>query len=207
MPNSLVLAEDLTFGFDAAAPLWTDLCFDIPATGVTLVQGGESRGKSTLLKLLAGKLQPAAGTLRMHQRAMQDAALAPHIYAHDPRDAAWNDVSPRAFWAQMAQVYPRFDDAKAQAMAQHLQLSEHIDKAMFMLSTGSKRKVSWVAALSCGADLLLMDEPFAALDLSTIRKLHQLLGEWPEHHHSAWVLADYQAPGAVPLAALINLGD
>ena len=92
-------------------------------------------------------------------------------------------------------------------MLAHLQLDPHADKAMSMLSTGSKRKVSWIAALACGADLLLMDEPFAALDLTSIRKLHQLLDEWHLTQHSAWVLADYLAPGTVRLAALIDLGN
>jgi len=107
----------------------------------------------------------------------------------------------------MAQHYPGFDHAKVTALLDHLQLAEHADKAMYMLSTGSKRKVSWVAALACGADLLLMDEPFAALDLASIRKLHQLLDDWHLTQHSAWVLADYQAPASVQLAALIDLGD
>jgi len=93
------------------------------------------------------------------------------------------------------------------AMLDHLQLAEHADKAMYMLSSGSKRKVSWVAALACGADLVLMDEPFAALDLASIRKLHHLLDEWPVHHHSTWVLADYLAPGSVALSAVIDLGN
>jgi ABC-type multidrug transport system ATPase subunit len=207
MSSARVYAENLGFGYDPAQPLFSGLSFAIPASGITLIQGGESRGKTTLLRLLAGQLLASSGTLRMSGLAMHEPALTAHIYAHDPRLPVWNDQTPRLFFAQMAQQYPGFDDAVVTAMLEHLQLAEHADKAMYMLSTGSKRKVSWVAALACGADLLLMDEPFAALDLASIRKLHQLLTEWHRTQRSAWVLADYQTPGTVPLAAVIDLGD
>jgi ABC-type nitrate/sulfonate/bicarbonate transport system ATPase subunit len=207
MSTALVHAENLGFGYDPAQPLFTGLRFDIPASGITLIQGGESRGKTTLLRLLAGQQHPINGTLRMSGLAMHEPALTAHIYAHDSRLPDWNDQTPRLYFGQMAQQFPRFDHAVVTAMLDHLQLVEHADKAMYMLSTGSKRKVSWVAALACGADLLLMDEPFAALDLSSIRKLHQLLDEWPVHNRSTWVLADYIAPGSVALSTVIDLGN
>jgi ABC-type multidrug transport system ATPase subunit len=207
MVTPRVHADKVGFGYAADAPLFTGLSFEIPAVGVTLVQGGESRGKSTLLKLLGGQLRPGSGTLRMNGLPLHEAALAACVYAHDPRAASWNDHTPRQFFAQMAQQFPRFDHAVVTAMLEHLQLAEHADKAMYMLSTGSKRKVSWVAALACGGELLLMDEPFASLDLTSIRKLHRLLDEWHLTQHSAWVLADYLAPDTVRLAAWIDLGD
>ena len=150
MTAALVHAENLCFGFDPQAPLFTDLNFAIPSAGVTLVQGGESRGKTTLLRLLAGQLQPTAGSLRMHDLAQHEAALTGQIYAHDPRLPEWNEQTPRQFFAHMARQYPRFDHTIVNAMLEHLQLAEHADKAMFMLSTGSQRKVSWTAALACG---------------------------------------------------------
>ena len=201
-----VQAQDVGFGYDGAAPLFSGLCFDLPARGVSLIQGGESRGKSTLLRLLAGQLQPRTGTLRMDGVDVHAPEMGSRIYAHDPRQPMWREQTPMQFFTLLALQYPRFDQAVVDAMLVHLQLSEHAAKAMFMLSSGSQRKVSWVAALACGADLLLMDEPFAALDLNSIRKLHQLLTDWPASQ-GAWVLADYQAPGTVPLAALIDLGD
>jgi len=207
MSCALVHAENLGFGYDPVQPLFSGLSFAIPASGVTLIQGGESRGKTTLLRLLAGQLKPLTGSLRMNSLDLHEPAMTAHIYAHDPRLQDWRDQTPRQFFAQLAQHYPRFDHAVVSAMLEHLQLAEHADKAMFMLSSGSKRKVSWVAALACGADLLLMDEPFAALDLASIRKLHHLLDEWSVHHRSAWVLADYIAPGSVALSTVIDLGN
>ncbi len=201
MTHIRVRVENLTFDF--GTPLFTALSFVIPC-GVSLVQGGEGRGKTSLMRLLAGDLHPASGTVQI-------SGAAPHepsqIYWHDPRSEDWNELSPRAWCAKMRARFSRFDDMEWNALAAHLQLTEHMDKAMYMLSTGSKRKVNWIAALACGADVLLMDEPFAAIDMANIQKLHALLGNWHTRKTSAWVLADYQIPGNVPLAAVIDLGE
>ena len=76
-----------------------------------------------------------------------------------------------------------------------------------MLSTGSKRKVWLAAACASGAPLTLLDEPFAALDKTSIRCLLGVLGDAAAQPQRAWVLADYVAPPGVPLAWQLDLGD
>jgi len=201
MTQVRIRVDNLTFDF--GTPLFTALSFVIPC-GVSLILGGESRGKTSLLRLLAGDLHPASGTVHISSAAPQE---SPQIYWHNPRSEDWNELSPRTWCAKIRASYPRFDDSEWNALAAHLQLSEHMDKAMYMLSTGSKRKVNWIAGLACGADVLLMDEPFAAIDMASIQKLHVLLENWHAHKTSAWVLADYQVPGNVPLTSVVDLGD
>ena len=76
-----------------------------------------------------------------------------------------------------------------------------------MLSTGSKRKVWLAAAFASGAPVTLLDEPFAALDQASIGFVMELLQDAAQHPTRAWVLAHYEAPGEVPLAAIIELAD
>ena len=197
-PTALVRVEGLRFGFEA--PLFNDLSFDIPQ-GVSCIVGGESRGKTTLLRLLAGQLQAHSGVIH---RSGQD-PLKPQCFWHPVRDNNWDPLTPRAWCTQLQTRYPRMDLGTLDAVAERLNLSEHMDKAMFMLSSGSQRKVIWLAAMVSCADLLLMDEPFAALDLASIRALQAMLTAWP--HPSAWVLADYQVPAMVPVQTCIELGD
>ena len=92
-------------------------------------------------------------------------------------------------------------------LMQALDLTLHLEKPLYMLSTGSKRKVWLAAALASGAALTLLDEPFAALDRSSIRSVLDLLREAASHRQRAWVVADYEAPPGVPLAQHIDLGD
>lgn len=79
-------------------------------------------------------------------------------------------------------------------------------KALYMLSTGTKRKVYLAGALASSAAVTLLDEPFAALDKTSSDLLLELLKEAATHPSRAWVVADYVAPRGVRLAAQIQLG-
>jgi ABC-type multidrug transport system ATPase subunit len=74
-----------------------------------------------------------------------------------------------------------------------------------MLSAGSRRKVMVVAALASGAIVTLLDQPFAALDLGSVRIIQEFLQEAAEHPSRAWIVADYEPPNDMPLASVLNL--
>jgi energy-coupling factor transporter ATP-binding protein EcfA2 len=82
-----------------------------------------------------------------------------------------------------------------------------LDKNIFMLSTGSKRKLYLAAAFASGAALTLLDTPFAALDKVSIRFALTLLAEAAQDNTRLWVLADYAQPDGMTLPTLIDLGD
>ena len=77
---------------------------------------------------------------------------------------------------------------------------------MYMLSAGSRRKVWLSAAFAAGATLTLIDEPFAALDMSSIRFLRSLLEEASQHTDRAWLLADHVPPEGLELKTRLRLG-
>lgn len=74
-----------------------------------------------------------------------------------------------------------------------------------MLSTGSRRKVGLVAALASGATVTLLDQPFAALDASAIRRLQAFLAQLGQNPVRAWLIADYVKPDHLPLASVLEL--
>jgi len=84
-------------------------------------------------------------------------------------------------------------------------MTQHLDKRLNMLSAGSRRKVMVVAALASGAAVTLLDQPFAALDLGSVRIIHEFLQEAADHPSRAWIVADYEAPNDMPLASVLNL--
>lgn len=172
--------------------------------GLVLVRGGEGRGKTTLLEALAGTRVPAGGRLSVRPADAGPACLpTPQDEAHDARVA-------RAWLDGMAARFPRWDAASAAALADAFQLGPHLDKPMYMLSTGSRRKVGLVAAAASGAALTLMDQPFAALDGASRRVLADLLAEAARDPRRAWVIADYERPATLadaPFVAVIDLGD
>jgi ABC-type multidrug transport system ATPase subunit len=174
----------------------------IPA-GVTLVCGGDGCGKSTLLRLMAGALKPQAGQVVMASHA------TPAVFWMDPRSDALadelNDVVVQTYFDSLATTWPALDTAWLAELTGALGLQAHAHKPMFMLSTGSRRKVLLAAALASGAPLTLIDEPFAALDAPSIRCVTAALVRIAGQAQRACVVADYQAPPGVPLSSVLSL--
>jgi len=76
---------------------------------------------------------------------------------------------------------------------------------MYMLSTGSKRKVWLAAALASGRALTLLDEPAGALDGASVRFLWRSLAELAERPDRAIVVASAERIDSVPLVGLMEL--
>lgn len=205
--NPVVLGVDrLRFAWPGQAPLFNGLSLAL-GPGVHLLRGEDGCGKSTLLSLLAGERAAQGGTLNVGGVSLQPdaAAYRQAVFWTDPRSEAFDPLNARAAWATLATRHPRFDSALLADLAEAFGLSQHADKPLYMLSTGSKRKVWLCAAFAAGAALTLIDQPFAALDGPSIRLLRELLAEASEHPARAWLLADHEAPAGVSLGQLIDL--
>lgn len=159
--------------------------------GVMAVVGGEGVGKTTMLRRLA-------------ERATQ---MGQTVYWPDPAVAVDEQMTSRQYFTRLRERFAALDEALLLELADELGLSDHLDKPLFMLSTGSRRKVWWVAGFASGADLMLIDQPFAALDMVSIRVVTQCLAEAAEHPRRAWVVADYEAPMGVCWRQVLDLGD
>lgn len=181
--------QDVTYG-----PL-QHLSFSWPP-GVSWVCGDEGKGKTTLLRLLAGDVQPTTGQV-----------LTPEgdVFWVDLQDAAHDTTTVQASWDALRAHYPRWNQDLLHDLAEELDMTQHLDKRLNMLSAGSRRKVMVIAALASGATVTLLDQPFAALDFGSIRIIKEFLQEAAEHPSRAWIVADYTAPDDVPLASVLNL--
>lgn len=196
---NLIEAEQLNVSW-AGGTLLNGLSFSV-RPGLTFVRGGEGRGKSTLLRLMAGSMEPGSGVIRR---------LARTTFHESPADPAHDQIPARAWLQALRPGLPGWDAGMVPGLVEAFGLAEHIDKPMVMLSTGSRRKVGLVAAAASQAQLTLIDTPFAALDAGSSRVLLQLLAEAAEGDRRAWVMADYELPPGLAgtrLSGLIDLGD
>jgi len=180
-----------------------------PANGLVLVRGGGGRGKTSLMCVLAGELAADAGQLQLggvwlHE---QPEDYRQQVFWADTRSAAHYALTCRDYLATVQRRYPAFDEARLYRAIEGLSLAQHLDKNIFMLSTGSKRKLYLAAAFASGAALTLLDTPFAALDKVSIRFALALLAEAAQYSDRLWVLADYAQPDGMTLPLLIDLGD
>jgi ABC-type multidrug transport system ATPase subunit len=178
------------------------------AAGITYVIGGESTGKSTLLRLFAGDLTAQAGqiTINSIQQTNDLEDFRKNVFWTDPRTTAHDQLSPNTYFDLQRNFYPSFDDTLLVESIQGLSLTEHVSKAIYMLSAGSKRKVWLAAAFASGALVTLLDEPFAALDKASIGFLLNQLEKSAQNSQRAWVIADYQVPENLSISQTIDLG-
>lgn len=177
--------------------------------GVTLIRGGDGSGKTTLLRLLAGELPANSGDLQINDILLseQPSAYRQQVFWTDPRSDAFDQMTPLDYFQSLHQRHPGFDEQALAGLIEGLSLAPHLDKLLYMLSTGSKRKVWLAAAFASGAAVTLLDDPFAALDKASIGFVMTLLHEAAHHPARAWVIAHYETPGDTPLAAVIDLED
>ena len=170
--------------------------------GLTWIRGGDGRGKTTLLRLIAGQLTPTSGAVQF-----VDAKL---VFYADMREAQLDDVVAHDWLATQAHKFSRWNKALADDLVQALRLDEHLHKSFHMMSAGMRRKVGLVAAVASQAEVVMLETPFAALDSAACAVVSEVLDEAAAQHTCVWLLADYTLPSSLSeaqLAGLIDLGD
>lgn len=205
MSDAILQARGLTFAFPQQQ-VFSHFSATIPA-GITYIVGDECTGKSTLLRLFAGDLTPQVGSMAVCgiNQTGDLASYKKHVFWVDPRISAHDNISPNDYFDLQRRIYPAFDDAILATLIEGLSLSDHLAKAMYMLSAGSKRKVWLAAAFASGATVTLIDEPFAALDKASINFLIKRLETSAQSSGRAWVIADYEVPQNLSADYLIDL--
>jgi NitT/TauT family transport system ATP-binding protein len=143
-----------------------------PGEFVCLI-GASGCGKSTLLNLVAGLDSPTSGEISTGGRRVtlmfQESALFPWLTA-----ARNVEIPLRAAGVPRAQRRERVAE-----LLDLVQLTAFADKRPHQLSGGMRQRVALARALAQDADVLLMDEPFGALDAMTRDLLHEVLeGIW-----------------------------
>ncbi|MBW7833086.1 MAG: ATP-binding cassette domain-containing protein [Simplicispira suum] len=183
-------------------PMFAALDWRVPA-GAALVQGGPGSGKTTLLRLLAGTAAPTRGQVLLHGAPVQPAQVF-----WPERDAAGTEqMVVRDWWRAVAARCPAWDPSALERHVAGFTLEAHQNKGFFMLSTGSRRKAWFAAALASGAPLTLIDEPLAGLDLASRRYLSTAIADAAQQAGRVIVVA-HDAPLAdVPWTALLALPD
>ena len=201
----ILRAQALNFAYDGEPPLVRQWSATIGA-GVTLLHGDTGSGKSTLLRLLAGVL-PAGGQLSLAGVRLDADATAyrRNVFFCDPASDRFDQRSARDTTALLGAGDPHFNADRWHGLVEGFALAPHLDKPMFMLSTGSKRKVWLAAALASGRALVLLDEPAAGLDAASIGCLWGALERCAQAPQRAVVVASGERIDTLVFAGVIEL--
>ena len=161
--------------------------------------GGSGCGKTTLLRLIAGLDEASAGSIALQGQVMRGTHPTISAVFQEPRLLPWLNVAKNiGFGAQKLPAAER--DARTRALLERIGLAGYGEYLPKNLSGGQQQRVSIARALIGRPGLLLLDEPFSALDPFTRASLHDLLlGLWQEFQPTI-VLVTHDVEEAVVLA-------
>ena len=174
-----------------------DLSLSFPVGQLTVIVGRSGCGKSTLLKLLAGKEQPDAGEIAMPE-GWHSAMLSPEPYV-----ISWTNVQRNVAMACGVGKTPEERYEHAAEFVRMVGLEDYADLTPVELSTGMKQRLGLARVLAGQAQLLLMDEPFAALDFLTRAELQTQLLTIQQRLPRTIVLVTHQLEEALLLGQKI----
>ena len=199
----------------AAGPLeiLRDLCFTVEPGETLVLLGRSGSGKTTALKLVNRLAEPGAGAvlvegkstvewdpIRLRRRigyVIQDTGLFPHFTVAEnvglvPRLEGWPVDRIRA---RVDELLERMD----------LPPGEYRERYPRQLSGGQRQRVGVARALAADPDLLLFDEPFAALDPVTRFDLQRQFLEWRRTFHKTSIFVTHDVREALMLGTRMGL--
>lgn len=168
--------RQVSYTFPGWPPVVQQVDWDIAAGEFHCLVGRSGCGKTTLLKLAAGLLRPDAGQVLLQGEPV--GAPGPHMgfVFQQPTLLDWLTVRDNVLLPLSLQRTPTTDDvAQADQLLQQLGLGAHLAQYPRQLSGGQQSRVAIARALLPQPPILLMDEPFAALDAITREELQDEL--------------------------------
>lgn len=194
--------ENVSYAYNGA-PVLENVNLAVGERDFAYVVGPNGGGKTTLLKLLLGLIQPRQGTVRVYgdrpERQRRRLGYVPQSYAYDPLfPVRVIDVvlMGRIDRSRTIGPYRRRDrdialDALSQVEVQHFR-----NRPLGTLSGGERQRVLIARALAGEPDVLLMDEPTASLDLAVETELYKLLDSL--HQRMTVVMVSHDVGFVVP---------
>jgi ATP-binding cassette subfamily F protein 3 len=169
--KTMLEARELSFAYDPQVPLIENFSMHVGAEDRIAVIGKNGKGKTTLLRLLAGDLEPQAGSLRRHSGASVGYFGQTNIERLQPKATVEEEIG--AANAELGRSMVRgicgtmmFGGDKA-------------EKKISVLSGGEKSRVLLGKLLAAPANLLLLDEPTNHLDMQAVEALTESIDEFP----------------------------
>lgn len=197
----MLVADSLSFAYPEQAPY--QFSFEASAGEITAISGASGSGKSTLLDLVAGFQRPASGTLTLDgvdllplppearpvSLLLQADNLFDHLTAADNALLGLPKGTPKQQGLQSVNA----------ALAE-VGLVGFEDKSAATLSGGQKQRVALARTLLRDRAVLLLDEPFSALDDETRKTTRDLVKELTRRHNWHTLLVSHHADDIAALA-------
>ncbi|PKU22628.1 metal ABC transporter ATP-binding protein [Telmatospirillum siberiense] len=185
----LVSLRDVTVAYDRHPAIHHVSC-GFARGSLTAIIGPNGAGKSTLVKTIAGLLKPAEGAMRLHGVSPKDIAYLPQLAGIDDSfPISVQDVVLLGLWRRTGAFGRITLDMRVEASKalSTVGLDGFEGRAFGSVSAGQRQRVLFARVLVADSPLILLDEPFSAVDSRTTADLIRLIDRW--HREGRTVLA------------------
>ncbi len=201
-PKIQIRRVSKAFGAGARVmPALADVELDVAEREFVCLLGPSGCGKSTLLNIVAGFLSPTTGTVRVDGRPVTGPAPERGVVFQEYALFPWLTVTGNVEFGPVMQGRPAAE--RREVVARYLDLvglRAHAHKFPAQLSGGMKQRVAIARALANTPAIVLMDEPFGALDAQTRETLQDELSRIQHLEHKTIVFVTHSIREAVYLA-------
>lgn len=205
---SFLAMQQVGFTYPGWPPVVRHVDWDIDKGEFHCLVGRSGCGKTTLLKLAAGLLHPDEGRIALHGADVLAPGPELGFVFQSPTLLEWHRVLDNVLLPVSLQHRPSADEIdKAQQLLGQLGLSSHARHYPRQLSGGQQSRVALARALILEPSLLLMDEPFAALDAITREELQDDLLQMCRSRGTTVLFVTHDIAEAVYLADRIAVMD
>lgn len=164
-----------------------DVSISAPSESFTTIMGPSGSGKSTILNIISGIVPPDSGDIRLNGTVVEPGDIPFGYVFQDPRLLNWRTVRQNLEFALNAHDVPKSEhDERISSWLERVGLAGEEDNYPLRLSGGMRQRVGLCRAMVLDPDVLLMDEPFSALDEVTARTLRKdIVDIWSEDRKTA----------------------
>lgn len=158
------------------------LSANVTKSSFTTIFGPNGSGKSTLFKIIAGLEEPSSGSITINKQSVHKARIGFVFQNYRDSMLIWRTALGNVRLALEARGVPK-DKQKSIALEylERVNMAQIADKPFYSLSGGQAQLVSIARAFAYKPDILLMDEPFSALDFQTSLGMMETLSKlWQE---------------------------
>lgn len=175
--NEVISVQNVSFSYgEADAAVLENINFNIYRKDFVCVMGPSGCGKSTLLNILAGFTSPTSGTAYLEDKEIVGTDWHRGVVFQQPPLFEWFTVRKNVAFGPLMRKEPKEEVLKkTDEMLERVGLADAGNKKIFELSGGMKQRVAIARSLINDPEILLMDEPFGALDALTRQQMQDFL--------------------------------